>query len=84
MVNFYRRFIPKAALSQAPLNDLLREKAKGKAPVHWTDASKQAFTVCRDSLADAALLAHPDPNASLSLVTDASDYTVGAVLQQKV
>ena len=32
----------------------------------------------------AKLLAHPDPSAPLALVTDASTYAMGAVLQQRV
>lgn len=84
MLNFYRRFIPKAAQLQAPLNNLLQGGTKGKTPVQWTESSKEAFEVCRRSLAEAALLAHPDPGATLAIVSDASDLAVGAVLQQKV
>ncbi|CAH4038310.1 unnamed protein product [Pieris brassicae] len=41
-----------------------------------------AFQKCKDSLCQAAMLAHPDCNAKLALVTDASDKAMGSVLQQ--
>jgi len=85
MLNFYRRFIPQAASSQAPLHHLLAgPRTKGSAPVPWTDALLQTFTECKASLSQAALLAHPDTSAPLALVTDASTTAMGAVLQQRV
>ena len=84
MLNFYRRFIPNAAQLQAPLNDHLQDNVKGKTPVNWTAESVQAFEACKESLAQATLLAHPKPDAPLALFTDASDFTVGAALQQYV
>lgn len=38
----------------------------------------------KEALATATLLVHPKPNALTSLMTDASDSTVGGVLQQYV
>lgn len=84
MLNFFRRFLPKAAETQAPLNDLLQGNVKGKTPVNWTPATVAAFEACKESLAGATLLAHPEPNAPLAIFSDASDFAVGAVLQQKV
>lgn len=43
MLNFYRRFLPKATENQAPFNDLLQGNIKGKAPVPWTTESQTAF-----------------------------------------
>ena len=85
MLNFYRRFLPRAASSQAPLHEVLSgSKVKGSHPVTWTDALVAAFNECKASLSRAALLAHPDPTAPLALVTDASTTAMGAVLQQRV
>jgi cleavage and polyadenylation specificity factor subunit 1 len=85
MLNFYRRFLPHAASSQAPLHEVLSgPKIKGSHPVNWTDALVAAFNECKASLSRAALLAHPDPTAPLALVTDASTTAMGAVLQQLV
>lgn len=85
MVNFYRRFVRGAAELQAPLNAVLAgPKVKGKDPVNWTPELQQAFQNCKEGVAQAAMLAHPDPNAPLALFTDASDFTMGGALQQHV
>lgn len=82
MINFYRRFLPNAALIQAHLNNLLSGTVKSSDSVHLTGDMLAAFKQCKDSLADATLLAHPDCQADLALVTDASNSAMGAVLQQ--
>lgn len=84
MINFYRRFVPGAATGQAPLNDVLRgPKTKGKTAVVWTPQLEQAFQKCKESLAEAALLAHPKTGARITLTTDASDTAMGAVVHQE-
>ena len=83
MLNFYHRFLPRVAQIQAPLNRLLMGPVKGSHPIDWTPEALQAFIKCKESLCDAALLAHPDCEADLALVTDASDSSIGAVLQQR-
>lgn len=82
MANFYRRFLPNAAQTQAPLNSLLTGSVKGSAPINLTGDALKAFLDTKESLANAALLAHPHCQAKLALVTDASDRALGAVLQQ--
>lgn len=84
MLNFYRRFLPDAARIQAPLHDLLQGNVKGKTPIQWPPHAQDAFVLCKRTLADAALLAHPQPDAPLTLITDASDSSVGAAIQQKI
>lgn len=81
-VNFYRRFIPHAAKIQAPLNSLLTGSVKASQPVDISGNSLKAFNDCKDSLCNAAMLAHPDSSLKLGLVTDASDTSIGGVLQQ--
>lgn len=83
MANFYRRFLPHAAQIQAPLNSLLTGAVKGSTPINLTGDALQAFMDTKESLSNAALLAHPDCRAKLALVTDASDVALGAVLQQQ-
>lgn len=84
MVNFYRRFIPRAAEAQAPLNDLLVNNIKGSQPIAWTSEARVAFRRCKDDLAGATLLVHPEPNAPVALTCDASNFMVGAALHQRV
>lgn len=79
MVNFYRRFIPHAADTMSPLNELLKSKEKD---VKWSDRSRQAFEETKAAIADAALLHHPQPGGRLILLTDASDVAVGAALNE--
>jgi hypothetical protein len=82
MINFYRRFIQGAAGILRLLTDALRGKPRGR--VIWTAAMGAAFQAAKDSLCAASRLAHPDPEAEVNLVTDASNSAVGAVLQQRV
>ncbi|KAL4153461.1 hypothetical protein QTP88_001294 [Uroleucon formosanum] len=82
MLNFYRRFIPRASDAQSPLSDLLVPNLKGKAPINWTPEAVAAFERCKMELATATLLAHPCDNARLAIVSDASNTAVGATLQQ--
>lgn len=85
MVNFYHRFLKHAAKLQSCLHEMTKGKTKrDKTPLIWTEAEKSAFEEVKNSIANAALLAHPVPNAKLSLVVDASDFAIGAVLQQEV
>lgn len=84
MLNFYRRFVPNAAKLQAPLNSILAgEKVKSTHPVNFTKEQQEAFDESKRALANATLLVHPHPGAELSIVTDASDVSIGAVLQQR-
>ncbi|GFU48213.1 retrovirus-related Pol polyprotein from transposon opus [Trichonephila clavipes] len=83
MINFYRRYLKDAAKTQAPLHELLKgAKKKDHRKVHWTDDTRRSFEKCKTDLAEAALLSFPRSGLPLSLCTDASDFAVGAVLQQ--
>ncbi|GFS64945.1 hypothetical protein TNCV_1584401 [Trichonephila clavipes] len=85
-VNFYRRFLPKAAEQQYLLSEFLKG-SKGKKdskPLNWSSEAITAFQRCKQALADAALLAHPSPSAPLALHVDATDYAIGGALHQVV
>lgn len=85
MLNFYRAHLPKAAEHQAHLNKYLHNaKKKDKTVIIWDEQSESAFLKCKQELNEAALLTYPSENASLSLMTDASNDCVGAVLQSKI
>lgn len=85
MLNFYRRFIPKAVERQKVVQELIQGNVKNDNRVLvWTEESAQAFEDCKKQLANAALLAHPKLDAELALFTDASDFAVGAALNQRV
>ena len=88
LVNFYRRFIPQCSHISQPLTDMLCSTGPTKktrnGPLVWTESATSAFDNIKNALADSTLLSHPKPDAPLCLMTDASDFAVGAVLQQKV
>ncbi|XP_023245119.1 uncharacterized protein LOC111642839 [Copidosoma floridanum] len=84
MVNTYRRGIPHAAKTQAPLNDYIRGSVKNdKREIAWTPEADAAFEKAKEDLAGVALLSHPAIGAETRLVTDASDLAMGAVVEQR-
>ena len=84
MVNFYCRFIPDAAQTLASLNSLLSPYKNSRKDIEWNDAAVASFNAIKQKLADATMLAYLVLNAATQLVTDASDTSVGAVIQQTV
>ncbi|KAK3787128.1 hypothetical protein RRG08_059644, partial [Elysia crispata] len=83
MINFYHRFIPHAAALLRPLYSALK-KSKPHQIIDWTNDICESFTSSKAALANATMLSHPKPGASISLTSDASDQAVGAVLEQYV
>ena len=64
---------------------LLYEALKGKAHKHsvdWSEERNRAFLDAKPALANATMLAHPSPDAPITITIDASDYAVGAVHKQ--
>ncbi|UYV67877.1 hypothetical protein LAZ67_5002348 [Cordylochernes scorpioides] len=82
MLNFYRRCLPNAASTQAPVHAMV--EGRKNASCQWTPTALQAFDECKFQLANAELLHHPCPEALLCLMVDASDFAVGAALHQQV
>jgi hypothetical protein len=71
MLNFYRRFLPQAVATQAPLHDILSgPKVKSWHPISWTPGLCKSFEECKAGLSLATLLAQPDSSAQLAHVTD--------------
>ncbi|GBN81259.1 Retrovirus-related Pol polyprotein from transposon 17.6 [Araneus ventricosus] len=75
MPNFFRRFLPQAAQKQLPLQKMLG-KCKNRE-------SGQAFQNCINDLKEVTHLAHPNSNAAIILMTDASDRAIGGCIQQR-
>ncbi|GFY39347.1 hypothetical protein TNIN_376681 [Trichonephila inaurata madagascariensis] len=83
ILNFYRKFLPKAAHIQAPLQEFLKNSKKNdKREVEWNVEAISAFNQCKNQLANVTLLAHPSQDADLTLMTDASDIGLGASLNE--
>ena len=62
-----------------PLHDLTRKNAA----FIWTEACEEAFVELKKRLTSAPVLASPTDHGQYILDTDASDFALGAVLQQK-
>lgn len=67
------------------MNELTHGKPKRDTlTISWTEGTVKAFEITKKNLAAAVQLVHPDPHAEMSIASDASDITMGAVLQQKI
>ena len=82
MINYYRRWIRKAAHHLEPLYGALKGTPKPRA-LKWDPTLQTSFDAIKEALAKAALLHHPRPGAQLALTTDASDLAIGGVLEQR-
>lgn len=81
-LNFYRRFIPQASISQQKLQVYLKGHKKSDDLIDWNKETTLAFEHCKESLAETALLTHVDPDSPICLVADASDTAIGAAVHQ--
>ena len=83
MVNTYRRNIPNAAAVQAPLHVyMVGAKKNDKREIDWSKVMEEAFEKLKSDIANATLLSHPSPEADSRVVSDASDFKMGAALEQ--
>ena len=76
LLNFYRRFLPKAATLLEPLNRLL----KANTPWSWGVEQDSAFKKSKEILLNSEALVHFDPKLPLVVVADSSSYGIGGVL----
>jgi len=83
VMNFYRRFVPKAARLHRRLTEVLKGSPNPKTPVAWTAEMPTGFQAAKDALRSATGLAFPRPQAELALMVDTSAEHVGAALQQR-
>ncbi|GFU70057.1 hypothetical protein TNCV_1602091 [Trichonephila clavipes] len=59
-----------------------RSSKNPQTPLEWTEEAENSFTAAKTALADATLLKHPIPGATLSVWTDASNFAIGSSLMQ--
>lgn len=76
LINFYRHFIPNAAMLLEPLHKLLRKDSEWS----WSDEQQKAFDSVKTELSSSRILAHFDPRQTLVLTVDAAPGGLGAVL----
>lgn len=78
LASYYRNHIQNFAAIARPLHELTR---KGER-FTWGERQEQAFNQLKEKLTTAPVLAAPCDDGTYILDTDASDYGLGAVLQQ--
>jgi hypothetical protein len=79
LANYYRRFIKNFAKVARPLTELTKKDAEFK----MEGEALEAFRTLKEKLAEAPVLKIPDPSKPFRVTTDASDFAVGAVLEQE-
>ena len=84
LINFYHQFLNHGAAILKPLNDLLAAPLGRSKELVWTDDALRAFTAAKEALANITLFSHPVLKAPTSIMYDASDVAIGAVLPQFV
>nr|GEW28121.1 reverse transcriptase domain-containing protein [Tanacetum cinerariifolium] len=77
---FYRRFINDFSKISRPMTHLFRKNA----PFVFSDDCIQAFRTLKEKLTEAPILIAPNWDQSFELMCDASDFAVGAVLEQRI
>ncbi|GJV99642.1 reverse transcriptase domain-containing protein [Tanacetum coccineum] len=76
---FYRRFIKDFSKIARPLTKLLEKDT----PFEFNDECQKSFGLLKERLTCAPVIVSPNWNLSFELMCDASDFAVGAVLDQK-
>jgi len=81
--NFYRRFIYNYSKITAPLNAVLKGYQKDhRMKYKWTEAAEITFGELRAAFLTAPILAYFDPAQPITVLIDASDFAIAAILLQ--
>jgi hypothetical protein len=75
---FYHRFIKDFSHIARPLTNLLAKDV----PFEFDDACLKSFNIFKEALISAPIIQPPDWSFPFKIMCDASDYAVGAVLEQ--
>jgi RNase H-like domain found in reverse transcriptase len=76
--NFYRRFILNYSTIARPPFEL----SKKDTPFVWHSIQDSAFCTLKKVFTTAPVLGLPDPKLPFWVITDASDFALGAILEQ--
>jgi len=79
LTSYYRRYIKDYAKICGPLTDL----TKKDVPFIMGDRERTAFENMKTKMSTAPVLVIPDPSKPFVVTTDASDFAIGAVLEQE-
>jgi RNase H-like domain found in reverse transcriptase/Reverse transcriptase (RNA-dependent DNA polymerase)/Integrase zinc binding domain/gag-polyprotein putative aspartyl protease len=78
LANYFRKFILGISMLAKPLTDL----TKASTPWGWQEAQQTAFDALKAALCSAPTLQMPDTAKPFTVICDASDFGIGAVLMQ--
>ena len=78
LVNYYRRFIKDCSLLAKPLTNLTK-----KVPFEWKQEQTECFEKLKKALTTAPVLRSFDSALPVVVTTDASQFAIGAVLEQE-
>ncbi|GBG76455.1 hypothetical protein CBR_g22203 [Chara braunii] len=78
LASYYRKFVRNFSAVATPLTNL----TKKDTPFLWSLHCQMTFAQLKQALTRAPVLKLPDPTLPFVLTTDASQYGIGAVLQQ--
>ena len=79
-VNYYCSFVPHLAEVLHPLHELLKKGSEWS----WTAAQEDSYQRIKAILQQAPVLIPFDPGSPVVLITDASDYGIGAILAHRI
>jgi hypothetical protein len=87
LANHYSSYVPNYAHLAAPLMDMLKVgRADGKkgsqVKLKWTPERERAWIELRKAVTNDLVVFQLHPDSPFLLCTDASDYAIGAVLEQ--
>ena len=83
LASFYRKFIWHFSEIAAPLTDLTKKgRAEVWSPEVWGEKEDAAFTNLKLAMVTAPVLQLPDFDREFTVTTNASEVSVGAILQQ--
>lgn len=78
LCSYYRRHISGFAKIAQPLTALTRKAT----PFLWEDEQRHSFLALKKALTSAPILAHPNYESPMIIMSDACGYGIGAVLSQ--
>ncbi|GBG59909.1 hypothetical protein CBR_g66714 [Chara braunii] len=78
LASYYRKFVPRFSIVARPLSQLTSKNV----PYSWDTAYTNAFQALKDALVSYPVLRIADPKLTFVVTTNASQYGIGAVLQQ--
>ncbi|GBG59767.1 hypothetical protein CBR_g54870 [Chara braunii] len=78
LASYYRKFVPKFYVIAHPLSRLTSKNVA----YAWCEKCETAFQALKEALVSRFVLSIADPNLTFVVTTDASQFGIGAVLQQ--